>query len=475
MKALRILNLEDEPLDTELIHATLIDGGIACEIARVQTRADFVAALEQEGFDLVLSDYSLPSFDGLSALQIRQEISPELPFILVSGTLGEDAAIESLTSGATDYVLKHRLERLVPAVRRAVREAEERIKRKRTEKALRRSEERLHLAAESTGLGTWDFNPVTGDLRWDERCKALFGLPPEAEVDYGLFLEGLHPEDREWVDQVVQSTLEPESRGEYDIEYRTVGIEDGLERWVAARGRALFDEAGRAVRFIGAVLDITERKRAEEALRRVREAERSRIARDLHDGALQDLTYALAEAQLIRTLSEDQQLNARLDQEIAALKRAAQELRSAVYDLRLEESVQRSIVSSVEDLVDLNRRIGQGRYEVELVVEEGFPRTLSGRFGTELVRIIWEALNNARRHSQAKNVRVVLGVEGNDCWAEVVDDGQGFEPRSSRRGVGMSSMQERAEALGGEVEVESEPGKGTRVLVRLPCRHDQEE
>jgi CheY-like chemotaxis protein len=105
MKALRILNLEDNPLDTELIHALLTDGGIACEIARVQTHADFVAALEQECFDLILSDYSLPSFDGLSALKIRQEISPELPFILVSGTLGEDAAIESLTSGATDYVL----------------------------------------------------------------------------------------------------------------------------------------------------------------------------------------------------------------------------------------------------------------------------------------------------------------------------------------------------------------------------------
>ena len=254
-----------------------------------------------------------------------------------------------------------------------------------------------------------------------------------------------------------------------------MGIEDGLEQWVAARGTAFFDEAGRAVRFIGTVLDITERKRAEEALRRVREAERNRIARDLHDGALQDLTYALAEAQLIRALSEDQQLNARLDQEIAALKRASHRMRSAVYDLRLEESVQRSVVSTVEDLVDLNRRMGQGTYEVELVVEGGFPRTLSGRAGTELARIIREALNNARRHSQAKNVRVVLGVEGNDCWAEVVDDGQGFEPRSSRRGVGMSSMQERAEALGGEVEVESEPGKGTRVLVRLPCRHDQEE
>jgi len=468
MKTLRILNLEDDPLDTELIHAILTDGGITCEIDRVQTRVDFVAALEREYFDLILSDYSLPSFDGLAALKIRQEINPELPFILVSGTLGEEAAIKSLTSCATDYVLKDRWERLVPAVRRAVREAEERAKRKRAEEALRRSEERLRLAVESAGLGTWDFNPNTGDLRWDERCKALFGLPPEAEADYGIFLKGLHPKDREWVDQIVQSTLEPASGGEYDIEYRTVGIGDGMERWVTARGQAFFDESGRAVRFTGMVLDITERKRAEEALREARKAERSRIARDLHDGALQDLSYALTVAQLIQRSSEEPQLNDWLDKEITSLKRAVQSLRSAVYDLRLEESGQRSVVSSVEDLVELNRGMGQDRYEVELVVEEGFPRTLPGSIGTELVRIIQEALNNARRHSQAKNVRVVLGLERNGCWAKVEDDGQGFEPRSSRRGVGMSSMRERAEALGGEVEVDSESGKGTRVRVRLP-------
>ena len=221
--------------------------------------------------------------------------------------------------------------------------------------------------------------------------------------------------------------------------------------------------------------NVTERKRAEEALREVREAERSKIARDLHDGPLQDLTYALAEAQLTRMLSKDQQLNARLEQEIASLKRAGQGLRSAVYDLRLEESAQRSLVSSVEDLVDLNRTMGQGRYEGELIVEEGFPHTLPGRLGTELVRIIQEALNNARRHSEAKNIRVVLGFEGHVCWAEVEDDGRGFEPNSPRRGVGTSSMRERAEAFGGEVEVKSEPGKGTRVQVRLPFRQDQEE
>jgi PAS domain S-box-containing protein len=135
---------------------------------------------------------------------------------------------------------------------------------KRTEEVLKGSEDRLRLAVESTGLGTWDFNPVTGELKWDERCKAVFGMPPGAAVDYDVFLDGLHPDDRERTDQAVRQALDPESGGEYNIEYRTIGLTDGVERWVAARGQAYFDEAGEARRFIGTVLDITERKRAEQ-------------------------------------------------------------------------------------------------------------------------------------------------------------------------------------------------------------------
>ncbi len=135
---------------------------------------------------------------------------------------------------------------------------------KRTEEMLRRSEDRLRLAVESTGLGTWDFDPITRKSKWDERCKEVFGLPPETEVDYEIFLSRVHREDREWVDRGVQRALDPRSGGKYNVEYRTVGPEDGNERWVAARGQAFFDTSGRAVRFIGTVLDITERKRAEE-------------------------------------------------------------------------------------------------------------------------------------------------------------------------------------------------------------------
>ncbi len=125
---LRILSLEDDPKDSELVQATLESDGLPCEITRVETEGDFVASLEQGGFDLILADYTLPSFDGLSALKIARQRRPQVPFIFVSGTLGEEVAIEALKIGATDYVFKTRLSRIVPSVRRALREAEERMR-----------------------------------------------------------------------------------------------------------------------------------------------------------------------------------------------------------------------------------------------------------------------------------------------------------------------------------------------------------
>jgi PAS domain S-box-containing protein len=117
----------------------------------------------------------------------------------------------------------------------------------------------------------------------------MFGLSPEAEVDYELFLAGLHPEDRERTDRAVQRSLGPDSGGGFEIEYRTVGIEDGIERWVVARGRAFFDEAGRAVRFVGTVLDITERKKNEEALKQSEQLYRAVIEQAIENIFLVDV------------------------------------------------------------------------------------------------------------------------------------------------------------------------------------------
>ncbi len=143
------------------------------------------------------------------------------------------------------------------------------IQRKRNEQALRESAERLRLAVESAEIGTWDLNWITGENRWDRRCKALFGLAPEADVPYEAFLAMLHPEDRARVLATIQRSVHPSSDGSYDVEYRIVTA-DGRERWIRAMGRAFFEERQgerRPVRFMGTALDVTQRKQSETELR----------------------------------------------------------------------------------------------------------------------------------------------------------------------------------------------------------------
>src|SRR3984885_4321647 len=162
MHPLRVLSLEDDPNDTELIRETLEAEGIICEIIRVDTQADFASSLDAS-LDLILADYTLPSFDGLSALKLAVSACPEVPFLFVSGTLGEEVAIEALKIGATDYVLKTRLSRIGPAVRRALREAELRSRRERAEMALARSEAYLAQAQRLSLTGSFGWHVLSGE------------------------------------------------------------------------------------------------------------------------------------------------------------------------------------------------------------------------------------------------------------------------------------------------------------------------
>ncbi len=174
---LRILNLEDNANDAELNEAMLSARWPQCELLRVENRADFVSALEQEDVDLILSDYTMPGFNGLEALTIARERKPEIPFLFVSGTIGEDAAIEAMKNGATDYVLKHRLMRLIPAVDRALRESEEHAERERAEQAMRESEHKYRTLFECLGDAAFLVDDETGKvIDTNQRAETLLGI-----------------------------------------------------------------------------------------------------------------------------------------------------------------------------------------------------------------------------------------------------------------------------------------------------------
>src|SRR5258707_5153717 len=191
---LRILSIGDDPKDSKLIQDLLETEDIVCEVTRVDTQAALLASLEQGGIDLILADYTLPSFDGISALKLAMTACPEVPFIFVSGTLGEEAAIEALKIGATDYVLKTRLLRLGPAARRALREARERAEREKAEEAARRSEKELLDVIEA--IPTMAFTTLAdGSSAWVNRQWVEYsGLSVEDTSGSG-WKATLHPDD----------------------------------------------------------------------------------------------------------------------------------------------------------------------------------------------------------------------------------------------------------------------------------------
>jgi len=156
---LQILHIEDSPEDSELIEKLLVDHGIPCAMTRVETRADVFDALEHKTFDLILSDCRLPGWDGMRALEIAHALKPDTPFVFVSGTIGEETAIESLRNGATDYVLKERLTRLVPAVKRALAEAEEHAMCRQLQQRLREAGRLEAISTLSNGIAH-DFNNI---------------------------------------------------------------------------------------------------------------------------------------------------------------------------------------------------------------------------------------------------------------------------------------------------------------------------
>jgi PAS domain S-box-containing protein len=266
LEKLRLLQVEDSETDAALIVRHLEKSGYQVYSERVQDEEPLRLALNRSDWEVIVSDYQLPQFDAGEALRIRNECARDVPFIVVSGTIGEDRAVEMMRAGAQDYVLKDRISRLAPAVRRAVQEARAHREHRTVEAQLRDRDEWLALAVEATKLGTFDFRPNSDRLVLSETCRRQAGLPLDCTIGQEKLISVIHPADRGLLEELFRKALDRASGGEFIADCRTIGLDDQIERWLAVQGQVFFDAAGQPLRFVGVTQDITERKQLEARL-----------------------------------------------------------------------------------------------------------------------------------------------------------------------------------------------------------------
>jgi len=484
-QALRILILEDLPSDVELMTYELRETGIVHTHRHVSDRERFLAALQEDKPDLILSDFKLPTIGGLEALALAQAHCPDAPFIFVSGAMGEEVAIDAMKRGATDYVLKDRLSRLGPAVRRALREAEDRRERRQAVAALRDSEEQYRLLVKNIPSVVYKgYQDCSVDFV-DGKVEELTGYP-KSEFDARILKwnDILLPEDRGKFKRAFLDGLKGSKS--YVREYR-IRRKDGEILWVQDRGQIIFSPEGRVEYISGVFFDITERRHAEEALREseqrlrfltsqllsAQERERKRISMELHDELGQSLAVLKLQVRAIeRALRADQQdlkescreLLQYLDEVLDNIRRLSRDLSPAILeDLGLQSAL-KYLINGVGKHYTVN-------YSVEV---EDLDLLFPSEAQIIIYRIFQECLTNISKHAGATEVSIRIKEDDGFLSLMLEDNGRGFEPdqfsarRASGRGLGLAALDERARMLGGRLEIRSRPGAGTRVTCIIP-------
>src|SRR5215204_774041 len=439
-----ILHVDDNPATRYTIGRTL--GRQGFKVREAASGGEGLRLAKEEP-DLIILDVKLPDIDGFEVCrQIKADPkTADIPVLHLSATyVTDEAQATGLDRGADGYLVQPVDSRVLVATVKAL------LRLGRAEEELNRifalSPDLLCVA----GLDGYfkRVNPAFEDAL-GYASRELLAKP---------FIEFVHPEDR-------AATIEEVAKLSTDL---TTGYfenrclrKDGSYVWLSWKAVPVVEEG----LIYAAARDITESKQLHEALLEIREAERRRIARDLHDVVLQDLAAAVQGLQANQAESKDSARSIDLEAEIEALRTAVSSLRSAIYDLRLEGS--RPFIRDVEALVEFNHQLAPER-EIMLAVQDGLPQELPHDLGVEVLRVLREALVNVRRHSNARRVEVDLCRSQDRMRLSVADDGRGFDWASVREGVGLSAMRERIRSVSGSLEIDSRLGIGTRVNVEVP-------
>ena len=477
--ALALIVIEDSVDDFDLIVARLARSGRALEALRVETAEALLEALAARPWDGVISDHRLPRFSSLDALRVVRAHDPELPFLIVSGAIGEEVAVEAMKAGADDYLMKDKLGRLEPALARALERARARRRERAAEQALVESETRFRaLTANLPGM-VFQLEQVGRRFALSyvsEGARRLFGVSPEDLVaDPASWLRAMPAADA----ASLQRALRRAAAGGHDLHWtgRVAAAED--ERWIEVSASARTVGAGRV--WDGIVTDITPQKQAEAALRasreelrtlathltRVREQEREVIAREIHDDVGSTLTAIKFEVAFLRTAVREQaeasapiaRLSQLLDTAILSSTRIMHDLRPGILDEGVVAALEWQ-ARSFEQRMRIECRFASSHDEIPLSPDQAIA----------VFRICQEALNNVAKYANAGHVDVRLKAGGGRLTTDIADDGKGIEAADLNRPdrFGLRGMRERAHSLGGTVDIRGVPQRGTTVSLSLP-------
>lgn len=481
---LRVLLVEDSPDDADLIVSALTEGGFAVDCRRVETAEAMSEALSR-CWDIVLCDYNLPSFGAEQALALFRQHRLDIPFIVVSGRVGEEAAVALLKQGAHDFVLKGSA-RLVPAVRRELLEAGMRRELGAAQLALQKSEARFRaIASNLPGMVFQWVLEKDGSVHCayaSEGALALFGLPPASlQDDPRRLMNLILPEDRSSFRQSMMASAE--TLATWSWEGRIGNAGGSAVRWIDLRASPRRTN-GQAVIWDGILIDITRSKLTEielsrsrqrlaefsSYLERAKEAERGRIAREIHDDIGGTLTAIKCDLLWCHSdtprdprfcKSKATSIEMLVDHVIESTRRISRDLRPPILDC--------GIVAAVRwQLEEFRKRMG---IFCEITVPDQ-DIVLDADRSASVFRMFQELLTNIAKHAAASRVCASLQEEEGWLKLEVADDGRGISDGDLAKpdSFGICGIRERCRDLGGGMEITAAPGGGTRVAIRIPLK-----
>ncbi len=475
---LKLLQLEDDNVDAELIERFLRRAGLVFTTRVVSDKPEFLAALRSGPFDAILADNSLPQFNSIDALKLLKKEAATAAFILVTGTVSEEFAVDIMHKGADDYILKGNLSRLPSAITQAIEKKKMQKEKLHAQAALVNSERRYRTLFQRNLAGIYQSTAEGKIIDCNNAfCKMLgYGSPAE--------MKKLHSSNFHFSDEEMKNFIARVHYEKYLSNYEmTLRKKDGSRVYVIGNISLVENNEIRVNTFEGIIIDITERKTAEEDLKKInrelhdlschlqqiREEERKEVARDIHDELGQQLTGLKMDVYSLdkQIKSEDLGIRRRFSDIMGLIEATVNSVRKIATHLRPGILDDLGLIAALQwQSQELQIQFGITIDFVSDLVEVHAPAGVI----TGLFRIHQEALTIAARHAGARVIHSSLRMLNDRIILEISDDGKGFDPNATldSGSFGLLSIKERVFVMEGQYEFASEPGKETSLSVSVP-------